>query len=631
MDHDLGPIMAKRKSGAVGGNVMSKPPAGGGGGDGVRKEKARKVDAAQTSPSQSWMSPAAIRELVESVVVAFVLAFLFRTFEAEAFVIPTGSMAPTLMGRHRDVRCAQCGYPYQANASSEVDARTNQLTGREVVSGTCPMCRFTMDIAPRNPQKKPYPSFKGDRIIVAKFPYQFGEPQRWDVAVFKFPGGAKTNYIKRVVGKPNETLSIRHGDVFIKPDGQEQASIAQKPPEKVVAMMQPVYDNDYVVPQLLRRGLPARWSPASSTGREAGRWKASEDLKSFRIDGTSSDDEWLRYRHCVPSYRNWQTLQGGADLPPMSVRGRLVTDFVPYNTERVESRGHAQDLSADTLGLGESASPETLGLHWVGDLVLECTVSAEQAGGRLLMGLVKAGKLFRCELDLATGQATLSIDGVEPFRAGAPTRCRGAGEHRVRFANVDQRLLLWIDGSPVSFDSATSYWPLDDSRPQAGDLEPARIGSRGAAVRVSHIKLFRDVYYIAQRGAGTSPMCDYDASAGEFPYYFGSADPEEKIAEFFSSPEAWDAFKHRRQVDFHLAEDQFLVFGDNSAQSMDSRLWEQRGPQYYVDRDLLIGKALYIYWPHSWDTIPGTEGLPLSPNGIWFPVFPNFARMRAVR
>ena len=37
--------------------------------------------------------PETMRETVESIVVAFILAFLFRTFEAEAFVIPTGSMA----------------------------------------------------------------------------------------------------------------------------------------------------------------------------------------------------------------------------------------------------------------------------------------------------------------------------------------------------------------------------------------------------------------------------------------------------------------------------------------------------------------------------------------------------------
>ena len=58
-----------------------------------------------------------MRETIESVVIAFVLAFLFRTFEAEAFVIPTGSMAPTLQGRHKDVDCPKCGYRYRTSSS----------------------------------------------------------------------------------------------------------------------------------------------------------------------------------------------------------------------------------------------------------------------------------------------------------------------------------------------------------------------------------------------------------------------------------------------------------------------------------------------------------------------------------
>ena len=52
------------------------------------------------------------RETVEAIVVAFILALLVRGFEAEAFVIPTGSMAPTLMGRHKEITCPQCGYVY---------------------------------------------------------------------------------------------------------------------------------------------------------------------------------------------------------------------------------------------------------------------------------------------------------------------------------------------------------------------------------------------------------------------------------------------------------------------------------------------------------------------------------------
>ena len=44
------------------------------------------------------------------------------------------------------------------------------------------------------------------------------------------------------------------------------------------------------------------------------------------------------------------------------------------------------------------------------------------------------------------------------------------------------------------------------------------------------------------------------------------------------------------------------MLGDNSAKSKDGRLW---GPDdYWVPRELLIGKALFIYWPHSWNEIP---------------------------
>ena len=77
-----------------------------------------------------------------------------------------------------------------------------------------------------------------------------------------------------------------------------------------------------------------------------------------------------------------------------------------------------------------------------------------------------------------------------------------------------------------------------------------------------------------------------------------------------------------RSVDFPLAADQFFMLGDNSPNSQDSRLW---GNDHWVDRDLLIGKAMFVYWPHSWDEIrtPWVN--------VPFPYFPNFCRMRLVR
>ena len=49
-----------------------------------------------------------VRETIESIIIAIVLALMFRAYEAEAFIIPTGSMAPSLQGQHMDLECANC-------------------------------------------------------------------------------------------------------------------------------------------------------------------------------------------------------------------------------------------------------------------------------------------------------------------------------------------------------------------------------------------------------------------------------------------------------------------------------------------------------------------------------------------
>src|SRR6476469_2019857 len=92
------------------------------------------------TPAKAAPAPAvqshAIRETVDSIVIAFVLAFLFRTFEAEAFVIPTGSMALTLMGDHKDLDCVKCGYSYRASASSETPNDQREQEAFERMSET---------------------------------------------------------------------------------------------------------------------------------------------------------------------------------------------------------------------------------------------------------------------------------------------------------------------------------------------------------------------------------------------------------------------------------------------------------------------------------------------------------------
>ena len=82
-----------------------------------------------------------VREVVETIVFVVVLVLLLKTFLAEAFVIPTGSMATTLLGYHREVTCQKCTFPFLVNASKEHDPQ--EAHPQHVISCTCPNCEYT--------------------------------------------------------------------------------------------------------------------------------------------------------------------------------------------------------------------------------------------------------------------------------------------------------------------------------------------------------------------------------------------------------------------------------------------------------------------------------------------------------
>lgn len=560
-------------------------------------------------------SSAAVRELIEAVAIAFVLAFLFRTFEAEAFVIPTGSMAPTLMGRHKDLICPKCQYPYQASASDEV-TQDGVEKGHDfrAETFTCPMCRYTATLQETNEKR----SFSGDRILVSKLAYEIADPQRWDVIVFKYPGDppgsvrpearndSRTNFIKRLIGVPGDTVRIQDGDIWIK-SGQDKETlgdkaefmIARKPPRKILAMLQPVFDNDYM-PQIAQDGWPARWSPVA--GDAIGNWR-SDDAATFAIDGSQKTEKWIRYHHIVPP-DDWQR-DGGRQ--PFNSKPQLITDFTAYGTSKTW-------LEADSMPLGPKHCG--IGTHWVGDLAVECLAETQNPSGELVLELCKGSPRFQCRFDLSSGQATLSIVGKPDWRRTASTGVRGQGSHKLLFSNCDRELRLWVDGDLISFDGPTTYSDLADRTPQKSDFEPVGIAAAGAAVRLSHIRVLRDIYYIAANSSDWSAQTSHDIY-----YEIGFAEPDKGRTPSFD----------KRYVDFDLKkdrlnpqEDQFFVLGDNSSMSHDGRFWGRNDKGYWVPRKLLIGKALVIYWPHSWDRLPYFNGVPC-------PYFPNFSRMGIVR
>ena len=55
----------------------------------------------------------------------------------------------------------------------------------------------------------------GDRIFGSRLSYEFGEPQRGDIAIFKFPDDESQLYIKRVIGLPGDKVQIIDGKVYI--------------------------------------------------------------------------------------------------------------------------------------------------------------------------------------------------------------------------------------------------------------------------------------------------------------------------------------------------------------------------------------------------------------------------------
>ena len=190
------------------------------------------MPASEATPAPERTKPKSKsgRESIESFVVVFV-AFLVWSLEAEGFVIPTGSMATTLMGRHKEIVCPQCGDVYTVNADREVDSSGNgPSTGVRVLKGTCVNCRFETRVDQE-------PSFSGDRVYVMKLGATVpllgsrtpSALKRWDVTVFKLPEEPEVRYIKRLVGMPDEVVRIEGGDLWMRPVDVTGSSPAAAP------------------------------------------------------------------------------------------------------------------------------------------------------------------------------------------------------------------------------------------------------------------------------------------------------------------------------------------------------------------------------------------------------------------
>ena len=54
-----------------------------------------------------------------------------------------------------------------------------------------------------------------DRILVARFLYHLRSPARGDTVVFKYPLDTHVVFVKRLIGLPGDTVSLRGGFVYV--------------------------------------------------------------------------------------------------------------------------------------------------------------------------------------------------------------------------------------------------------------------------------------------------------------------------------------------------------------------------------------------------------------------------------
>ena len=253
--------------------------------------------------------------------------------------------------------------------------------------------------------------------------------------------------------------------------------------------------------------------------------------------------------------------------------------------------------------------------------------------------------------------------------ATAPTAMTSVGSYDVSFANVDDRLCLWIDGRLAEFDRPTEYVSSDVPQPGTQDLAPVGIAVRNATAVVSDLLLQRDIYYrndvIQFTPDDQLSVLDRAYSVNNFNYTATNSYQRDEVnsslLHLLTNPSAWSAqYAHdtAQQLssfgdygDYKLADDEYLMFGDNSSMSKDSRLFDYEtrpmsgiySHRYAVRERDLIGKALFIFWPHGVPFLNDGKGIPVwyhkdaSGNkvadypSISVPFYPNLSRMKKIR
>lgn len=333
------------------------------------------------------------RRWIERLVLLAVAVVVCRTWYVQGLFVPVrvegGSMAGTLVGRHREVRCADCGYRFDC-----------QVSGARRVRAVCPNCGFADN------RVAGLPAVDGDRVLVSRSVYSLRPPSRWEVVALHEVGRESRLCVKRVVGLPGEAVQVRHGDVYV--DGKvERKSLAV---QRRLALL--VYDAD-----LPPGGDPPpkpRWRDeqvGTGWGEFDGRFAHPAVPGRSRVD-------WLTFHHLV------RPAASGGEPTEVPLANRHA-----YNQDRPRRP--------------EETRP-------VADVLLSFRIVRTFGQGALLVRATDGGEEFLLEIDPTQASYRVTRNGKAadpPCEGDLPEDLAG---HRVEVSLFDRQLLVALDGKPVA-------------------------------------------------------------------------------------------------------------------------------------------------------------------------------------
>jgi signal peptidase I len=379
-----------------------------------------------------------------------VVVIVFKTWCVEGLflplVVPGGSMAVTLLGTHRTAMCEDCGFRFHCGSDLKP-------VGRRAV---CPNCGFAEnDLAALD-------DVCGDRLLIHKSVFFFRRPRPWEVVAFRDPAQADQIMVKRVVGLPGETISLKHGDVYA------NGKIRRQPSWLRGAMAVLVHDSAYSTGNWIADGRAAAWVFAD------GRFSHAAGSAGGTVD-------WLTF--CP---------------------GRPITDLCGYNQtrpRRVEDIHAVSDLMLSLRVLKVSGRGSML--IRIGDARSEFSIRFTVTQTAADRPDANDAILDTCELRIGVLRDGESLKSLGQKSVSLPNGFAPKGVV-LEVSLFDRCLLVSVDGQEVvNYPySSTGFQPVkkhgqDGRATLPSDTRLPAIGSDGLGLVLDAVRVYRDVYYAA--------------------------------------------------------------------------------------------------------------------------------------